>query len=70
MPYQVKKMGDYFQLFNLSQKRLVNVKFKSKESAINQAQNWMRFRKEKPIVKGNRILNANKINTKNKKNVK
>jgi len=70
MPYKVMKMGDHFQLFNLTQKRIVNTKFRTKESAINQGKNWMRFRKEKPIVKGNRILNAKKINTKNKKNDK
>jgi hypothetical protein len=66
MPYKVMKMGDHFQLFNLSTKRILNVKFKSKETAISQAKNYMRFRKEKPIVKGNRILNANKIKVKNK----
>ncbi len=66
MPYEVKKIGNRFQLFNINKKRLIMIKFKSKQSAINQAQNWMRFRKEKPIVKGNRILNSKKIKVKNK----
>ena len=66
MPYEVKKIGNRFQLFNLNTKRLLMVRFKTKESSINQGKNWIRFRKEKPIVKGNRILNSKKIKDKNK----
>ena len=57
---------DKFHLFNLTTKRLVNTRFKSKETAINQGMNYMRFRKEKPIVRGNKILDSKKIKSKNK----
>ena len=60
MPYQVVKEKDYFKLKNITKGVFVNKKFKSKESAINMAKNWMRYRKEKPIVKGNKILNKKK----------
>jgi hypothetical protein len=66
MPYEVKKIGGKFQLFNINKKKLIMVTFKTKESAINQGKNWMKFRKEKPIVKGNKILNQKKIKDKNK----
>jgi len=64
MPYQIKKIENYFQLYNLSKKKLLKTKFKSRETAINQAKNWMRYRKEKPVVQGNKILNAKKKNKK------
>ncbi len=56
MPYQVKKVGDKFKLYNLHKKQYVNVNYKTKESAINAGKNFMRYRKEKPYVKGNKIL--------------
>lgn len=57
MPYQVKKVGDKYRLYNLSKKVFVNKFFNSKESAISAGKNYMRYRKENPIVKGNKILN-------------
>ena len=60
MPYQIKKVGDRFQLYNLHNKAFVKVKYKTKQSAINAGKNFMRYRKEKPVVKGNKIVNANK----------
>tara|TARA_Y100001963_G_scaffold156054_1_gene248702 strand:- start:695 stop:886 length:192 start_codon:yes stop_codon:yes gene_type:complete len=61
MPYQVVKIKfnntNYYKLKRINDGTLVNKKFKSKESAINMAKNWMRYRKENPIVKGNKILN-------------
>lgn len=60
MPYQIKKVGKSFKLYNLHKKKFVNVNYKSKESAINAGKNFMRYRKEVPIVKGNKILPKNK----------
>lgn len=60
MPYQIKKVGKKFKLYNLSKKIFVNKEFNSKESAISAGKNYMRYRKEVPIVKGNKILNKNK----------
>lgn len=57
MPYQVKKVGDKYKLWKIKEKVFVNKTFNSKESAISTAKNYMRYRKEKPIVKGNKILN-------------
>lgn len=56
MPFEIKKIGNHFQLYNITQKRLIKTKFKTKQSAINQGKNWMSYRKEKPIVKGNKIF--------------
>ena len=57
MPYQVKPTGDgRFQLYNLDKKTLLRVKYKTKQSAINQGKNYIRYRKGIPIVKGNKIL--------------
>ncbi len=60
MPFEIKKIGNHFQLYNITQKKLLKTKFKTKESAINQGKNWMSYRKEKPVVKGNKILNSKK----------
>ena len=41
-------------------KRKTKTKYKSKQSAINSGKNFMRFRNEKPVVKGSKILNSKK----------
>ena len=56
MPYQIKKQGEKYKLWNISKKQFVNKEYKSKETAINAGKNFMRYRKEKPYVKGNKIL--------------
>ena len=56
MPYQVKKVGKKYKLYNLSKKSFVNKEFNTKDSAISAGKNYMRYRNEKPIVKGNKIL--------------
>ena len=56
MPFKVVKRKGYFLLYRIKQKNYVNVKFKSKESAISAGKNYMRYRKETPYVKGNYIL--------------
>lgn len=56
MPFKVvKKKDNYYYLYRINEKTFAKSKFKTKESAINQAKNWMRYRKEKPVVKGNLI---------------
>jgi len=57
MPYQIKKVGDKYKLYNLKKKEFVNKTFNSKESAIKAGMNYMKFRKEKPVLKGNKLLN-------------
>ena len=61
MPYEVKKDGDYYVLKKLKDGSIVNKRFKTKKIAIDTAKRYMIFRKEKPIVKGNKILNQNKM---------
>ena len=60
MPYQIKKIGKKYKLYNLHKKEYVNKEFKSKESAIKAGMNYMRYRKEKPYLSGNKLLNKNK----------
>ena len=55
MPYLIKKVGKKYQLYNKTKKTLVKTLYKSKQSAINAGLNFMRFRKEKGVVKGNNI---------------
>lgn len=57
MPYQIKKVGEKYKLYNLSKKQFVNKTFNSKESAIRAGKNYMRYRNEKPVLKGNKLLN-------------
>ena len=61
MPYEIRQKGNKFKLYNLHKKEYVNIDFKSKESALNAGKNFMRYRKEIPVVKGNRILNKKKL---------
>ena len=60
MPYQVKKVGNKYKLYNLHKKQYVKVSFNTRESAIRQGKNFMRYRKEKPVLKGNKLVNKNK----------
>ena len=59
MPYQVKKIGKTYQLYNLEKKTFVNMKFRSKKAAISAGKNFMRYRNEVPVVKGDKILPKN-----------
>jgi len=61
MPYKVEKKDNVYKLFNLTKKEYVKKDFKTKESAISAGKNYMRFRREEPILKGNRILNKKKM---------
>jgi len=57
MPFIVKKQPNgKFKLYNVHKKIYAKNSFNTKESALNQGQNWMRYRKEKSKVVGNRII--------------
>lgn len=56
MPYEVKKVDQGYKLWNISKKEYVNKTFRTRDTAISTGKNYMRYRKEKPYVKGNRIL--------------
>ena len=62
MPYLVKKVDDKYKLYNIKKKEFVNKEFNSKQTAISAGKNYMKYRKEIPIVKGNKILNKKNIN--------
>ena len=50
MPYQIKKVGKKYKLYNLHKKLYVNKEFNSKESALSAGKNYMRYRIEIPVV--------------------
>lgn len=56
MPFQIIKKDNYFILKNINTNKIINKKFKSKETAIKSGLNYMKYRKEKGKVKGNRII--------------
>lgn len=56
MPFEVRQEGKKWRLFNLHKKEYTKSNFKSKETAISTAKNYMRYRHETPVVKGNKIL--------------
>tara|TARA_R110002012_G_scaffold64045_1_gene168488 strand:+ start:315 stop:500 length:186 start_codon:yes stop_codon:yes gene_type:complete len=60
MPYKVEKKDNVYKLFNLTKKEYVKVNFKTRESAISAGKNYMRYRKEEPILKGNMLINKKK----------
>jgi hypothetical protein len=57
MPYTIKKKNDKYKLYNDKKKEFVKIDYKSKQSAINAGKQFMKYRGEKPIVKGNKIIN-------------
>lgn len=64
MPYKIVKRYKsngtiFYKLLKLKENKFAKPNFKTKQNAINQAKNWMRYRKEKPYVKGNYILSRN-----------
>jgi hypothetical protein len=56
MPFTIKKEAGKYKLYNSSKKVYVKKTFISRESAIKSGLNYMRYRGEIGIVKGNRIL--------------
>ena len=57
MPFLIEKVNkEKYRLFNTNKKVYVKKDFKSKDSAIKSGINYMRYRGEKGVVKGNKIL--------------
>ena len=56
MPFQIKKIGKKYKLWNIKKKVYVKKEFNSKETAVSAGMNYMKYRKEKPYLKGNKIL--------------
>ena len=70
MPFQVFKDGDKFKLKNLHTNVIVNKSFNSKETALQAGLNYMAYRGEKGVIKGNKILpNSKNASKKNKPKV-
>tara|TARA_R110002096_G_scaffold210862_1_gene398215 strand:+ start:1323 stop:1511 length:189 start_codon:yes stop_codon:yes gene_type:complete len=61
MPYLIEKINNKFYLKNITKQEFVNKTFNSKEGAVNAGKNYMRYRNENPIVKGNKIINKKNI---------
>ena len=59
MPFQIIKKDNYFILKNINTNKIINKKFKSKETAIKSGLNYMSYRNEKGKVKGNKIILLN-----------
>jgi len=57
MPFLIIKKNDKYLLKNIKKNTIVKKEFKSKETAVNAGFNYMKYRKEKPVLKGNKILN-------------
>tara|TARA_R100000734_G_C3281485_1_gene75007 strand:+ start:280 stop:609 length:330 start_codon:yes stop_codon:yes gene_type:complete len=60
MPFQIKKVGEKYKLYRIKQKSFVNKEYNSKDAAIRAGKAMMRYRGEKPILKGNKLLHQKK----------
>jgi hypothetical protein len=64
MPYQIKKQVNgnktVYKLYNIKKKEFVKINFKSKESAVSAGIRYMKYRKENPVLVGNKLLNKSK----------
>ena len=58
MPYQIKKVGQHYKLWNIKKKVFVNKNYKSKQTAANAGINFGKYRKEKLVLKGNKLVKA------------
>lgn len=45
MPFQIKKVGDKWKVYNLEKKRYAKATFNTKQTATRQAKNWERYSK-------------------------
>lgn len=53
MPFQIKKVQGGYKLYNTDTKRYSKPLFKTKQSAINQRRNWMRYSKTTKTTNSN-----------------
>lgn len=56
MPFEVRKKGDKYKLWKIKEKVFAKPTYNTREAAINAGKNFMRYHREVPVVKGNRIL--------------
>ena len=55
MPYQIKKVKEKYMLWKINEKKYVNKKYNTRQSAINAGKRFMEYRKEKPVLVGNKM---------------
>ena len=46
MPYRIKKVGKFWRIYKIKDKRFIKTKYKTKQSATNTVINWLRYRHE------------------------
>ena len=56
MQFEVRKVGRFYRLWKINEKKYAGGHFVNKITAINQGLNWLRYRGEKGYVRGNKIL--------------
>lgn len=56
MPFSVFQNGNGWKIKKPSENKVYKMTFKTKKSALNMAKRWMEYRHEKPVVKGNKVL--------------
>lgn len=61
MPYLIKKVDGKYKLWKINEKKYVNKTYNTKQSAINAGKRFMEYRREKPVLVGNKLLNKNKM---------
>jgi hypothetical protein len=47
MPYEIKKVGEKYRLWNISKKQYAKPTYKTRQSAKNSANNFMKYEKRK-----------------------
>lgn len=48
MPFEIVKKGNYYKIYKINEGVFAKPRFKTRQSAINQAKNWLRYRHELP----------------------
>lgn len=60
MPFQIKKEENIWKIWRINEKNFINKSFKSRESALKTAMNYMLYRhpneKDKIYISGNKVL--------------
>ncbi len=47
MTYKIVKFDNYWKIYKLKEKKFINIKFKSRKTALNQIRNYIRYRHER-----------------------
>ena len=57
MPFEIRKVGDKFRLYNLHKKKFAKPSFNSRAAAINSAKGYIKYRERKASkVVNNRFI--------------